>query len=736
MATFCVNVIRSGFLDHRPPREDLFPLFYSTNPRNVPKFSWTPDELAFVKDLYNLWLHSAMLLFRKGIEPSEDTWKSLQFVTFIEKLSSTHLVGGEGGVGFLPFAPPYLLNLPPAPEFFVKLVGFDTPYARRVAAAMYACEIRKTKPSDKLYSVSNSTGVVGGVGGLPLTAKALPGGNRKGLSEPHMYIYSTEIPRRRISGPVLDPPSELERRYESSSGYMCRIPPEGTSISLTLPEGGIGVSIFYKVDTGTIVPIYDVMSRGFALSSDASLTTFAGPMNFNYKMDPEQFVVSRDFEYIPDYQLFFNSNGPDSRKSIILNPVEINKYSESLYEIVSRAGVTEAQSFIYRGLDVICPISVLAFLEPDCLPTEIFEASLDRMYARRGITSSHFISLLADSAEEVSNPLELKQVVIEAINLINTLVYRNDTVFGREVDVHQNIRLTNTDDCDGGAEGMFRIMQGIKTDLFKRNARRDDVRALSRFFEKVTPLFMHMRIDYAKSNSHSIAAGVVFDEKGRPDKRYQMFMMEGTGPEYANFCSIDEAKCDPDATRWRISMAKSISSPLEYYHEPCDGPWGGDRFYKGFIGAVPGHEGGYKFFAREGGGLESLTNNGVGLCEVAMEGSYELVGPALSADATAELKRLGGFSPPLPMPRGDGSFPKEYESYLERVRAAVKKNGKGGVGGLPLTAAFTMFLNLCITESEFEKALGMLGKLEGYSKAEVHGYSTFPGTAIIEINIR
>jgi len=101
MATFCVNVIRSGFLDHRPPKADLFPLFYSIidSKRDIPRFSWTPDELAFVKDLYNLWLHTSMLLFRKGVEPSDDTWTSPQFVAFIEKLSSLHLTGGVGGVG-------------------------------------------------------------------------------------------------------------------------------------------------------------------------------------------------------------------------------------------------------------------------------------------------------------------------------------------------------------------------------------------------------------------------------------------------------------------------------------------------------------------------------------------------------------------------------------------------------------------------------------------------------------
>lgn len=545
-----------------------------------------------------------------------------------------------------------------------------------------------------------------------------------------MYIYNVgDADRGKISGPVLCPPTDLELRYEGTlNGYMCRIPPTEGDVNVTLDASkGIGITVFYRTPDQTIVPTYDVMSRGFAATPSGTLTTFAGPMNFSYSMSPDRFVVTRNFEYLPDYQFAFDDAEFDEPgtepPSIIKDPVSINKYTEAMYETVKRAGVTEPQSFIYRGLNEICPIVTLAYLEPDALPQWIFEESLDRMYARRGMTESEFVSLLFDSNPD---PIELKQVVIEAVDLINTLAYRNDVVFGRETDVHQNIRLTNRGDCEDGGQAMYLLMKHVKGERFRREAKRRDTQALGEFFSKnITPMMMHMRIDYAKSNSHSIASGVVFVADNVPDRRYQMFLMEGTGPEHASFCSIADSRCDPEESAWRRGLARKISkdSPLQYYREPCDGQWKGDSFYKGFIGAVVDED--YRYFLAGDG---DIKNDGVGLCEVAMEGEYTLksaVEGGPSEAAKAEMRRLATFTPPLPEPGADGSFPSRYNSYLQRVKEKIKPR-------VTKKRAFTMFLNLCITEKEFECALRDLEGMEG----EVKGYSTFPGTAIIEINIR
>ncbi len=732
MATVCVAVVKSGFLANRPPKHDLFPLFYNEMPSLGPfPFGWTKAELEHIAELYALWQHGAMLLYT--LWPTSSTWMSPEFRAFIEKLSARHFFNGSSSLSYIPAPEPLIpeQKLSPAPSEFVQKIcrrlGTEpTKYISRVAAALYPY----SSPSlPATHTSSNSTGEIEkGRRTVSIRARPLDGVNRAGLSEPHMYIYNVGETKKKVSGPVLDPPSDLELRYEHTQlGYMCRIPPEGVDIRVTF-EGEVGISVFYRSED-TIVPTYDVMSRGFSSSANPGvLTTFAGPMNFNYSMSPDRFVVTKNFEYLPDYQFAFDGaefeEAPAAPSDIVRDPVSINEYSEAMYNTAKRAGVTEPQSFIYRGLDTICPITTMAYLEPDVLPTQMFEASLDRMYARRGITMQDFVSVLGNPD---TDPIEFKQMLIEAVDLVNTLTYRNDVIFKRETDVHQNIRLTNLGDCEDGAEAMFRIMRGLK---LSKQGTREDVRALEAFFEKVTPMMMHMRISYAKSNSHSIAAGVVFSGPGVPDPRYQMFLMEGTGPEHANFCSVDKTKCDPAASAWRRGLARKISkdSPLQYYREPCDGTWRGDSFYKGFIGAVVDED--YKFFVEPGQTVASIKNNGVELCEVAMEGKYRLESAGTVTEAAkTEMRRLALYAPPLPEP-GMGEFPLKYASYLERVKAKIQPRARGSGRG------FTVFLNLCITEREFELALEDLEAIGSGSSGEVTGYATFPGTAIIEITIK
>jgi hypothetical protein len=102
------------------------------------------------------------------------------------------------------------------------------------------------------------------------------------------------------------------------------------------------------------------------------------------------------------------------------------------------------------------------------------------------------------------------------------------------------------------------------------------------------------------------------------------------------------------------------------------------------------------------------------------------------AQAHAEMRRLGGFFPPLPMPTGRvGEFPAEYGAHLARVTAHAK-SGKSS-----RKQAFALFLNLCMTKEKFEQACEAIGNMSKQCDVvTVTGFSTFPGTALVEIDFR
>jgi hypothetical protein len=729
METLCKS--RLAILAQLPARPSVFPLFYQSTQREQSGL-WPAAVFAYFESLYALWINILLI-----DAPETEADRIQYFIT--QSANLLHEGAAPHPITAIPPAPldPETPNLAP-PEAYVALwADAGAPHLAQTAFRLIfippeVAKLDKQSPRQTASPAGHSES------GLSIRAASLLALSSD-TCDPHAYVFvigGACSPRAKSGTP-------LSRMYASARGAMCPITPGGSfvvDVGDCPADAHIGIFVFCRVNSDTIVPTYDVLSRGFARLSDTGLTTFVGPMSSSYKVDPGTFHTTADFAYTPHWDFAFDSrpHAPLSTPAPIFSAdaaLALNRYSEAMYDAAEEMGLRSLQSFIYRGLTALVPIVVVGYASAETdLPDALFDQSIARLCARRGMNPAEFVSALEPGRDSEAQ----KQLVIEAIALTNTLVYRPDRLLGRDCDVHQSVRLTNSGDCEDAAEALFRILR-----RFHGAATRPEsagLAAIRQYIARngVAAMMTHMRVTYPGSDSHVVAAGIPMRTTGEPDSTCRLLFLEGTAPDHASFRSSNG-----DAeTRWRSDLAKSVpkKSSLSFYPEP-PAQFTGDPFYKGFVGGIVCRDGAarpeYCFFSATAN-RSGVVTDGVPIDTACIQGGYTLqsclrrTDEPWMAQAHAEMKRLGGFFPPLPMPAERvGEFPAEYRTYLARVEAHAKP------GKSSRKQAFALFLNLCMTKEKFEQACEAIGNMSKQCDVvTVTGFSTFPGTALVEIDFR
>lgn len=762
MTTAVISFVRSkAFQTTIGSRPDLFPLFYPQTARVEMVVPSTPEvELVLARAAAAHALWATFLV-----------WQNLETAT------SQMLHAG---------APYYNMNNPPRslspkefnklipPDFFAPLwlkqmfpVSDQDPNAPRLADAIWYVSFGTTLPNktakeNKSRSARNAMVMSAPAGGfsfgnevtlVTLAASRLVNNTVLDGAYHHVYVYlcGADAPGTVRLAPSSGPgkPTALQKIYAGARGYMWRIQPgQSVELELTGPGTHIGAAVFAQIGS-TVAPVYDVVSRGFAPRSAAALTTFAGPCSTRFEFDPATFETRKDFVYEPHYLVSLGANPvAEKRPHPIASSPEaqrlLNRAIETLYKPVDREGVTESESFIYRGLTSMTPILVLAYLEPDRVPERVFAQNLDRLYRRRGITAKTFIAALAADA---ADPVLRKVLFIEGTAVVNTMVYVPDQIFGRDADVHENARLTNSGDCEDFAEATLRILRHMQQHPLDAIVR-PDVRALFEYVQRTGAecMMVHMRVNYRGRTSHAVSAAVVprASSEGEvvyPDRGHQFLCLDGTTPENFDFSAPGDSAFCSEMQHMAEHHGKGA---VEFYREPSPARASGEQFYRGFVGAVvcprdpDANPPRYCFFLKEHSEKHVATGDGVAVMDVAVRGEYKLLAPAspIEPDVAAELRRMATFVPPLP-PGGDaeddGAFPAEYGEWVDRVRVAVDESKLAGSGE---GRGFSVYINLAGPEKKIETAIETVRAMSGsdrVGRVVVDAYATFRGTAIIEV---
>jgi len=728
METLCKS--RLAILGRLPAKPSAFPLFYPLTQKEQ-SGNWPPAALAYFTSLYALWIN---ILLVGAPEDDRIQYFIAQSAELLHDGVAPHPITA------IPTAPldPENPDLTP-PNAYVSLwADVGAPHLAQTAFRLVlippdVAKLHKQSPRQTASPAGRSDS------GLSIRATsllALP----SDMCDPHAYVFVVGGACR----PRAASDTPLSRMYASARGAMCPIPADGAFVVDTdddcPADAYIGIFVFCRVNSDTIVPLHDVPSRGFARLSGTGLTTFVGPMSSSYNVDPRTFHTTADFAYTPHWNFAFGgrTHVPLSTPAPIFSAgaaLALNRYSEAMYGAADEMGLRSLQSFIYRGLTALVPIVVVGYASAETdLPDALFDQSIARLCTRRGMTVAEFVASLEPGRDSETQ----KQLVIEAIALTNTLTYRPDRVIGRDCDVHQSVRLTNSGDCEDAAEALFRILR-----RFHGAAGRPEsagLAAIRTYIARngVAAMMTHMRVTYPGSDSHVVAAGIPMRTTGEPDSACRLLFLEGTAPDHASFRS---SSGDAE-TRWRADLAASVpkKSSLSFYPEPPP-RFTGDPFYKGFVGGIVCRDGAavpeYCFFSATAK-RSGVATDGVPIDATCIQGNYTLqsclrrTDEPWMAEAHAEMKRLGGFFPPLPMPTGRvGEFPAEYGAYLDRVKAHAKP------GKSSRKQAFALFLNLCTPEEKFEQACEAIGKMgKQCDVVTVTGFSTFPGTALVEIDFR
>ena len=553
-------------------------------------------------------------------------------------------------------------------------------------------------------------------------------------------------------------PSHLQSIYAGARGYMWRLEDGPVDVEFTGRGTHIGAAVFALIlDAGspTVAPIYDVISRGFAPRAQfQSLTTFAGPLSTKFEFNKAAgYTTKRDFDYEKHYHIYASKEEekPEPKNfplQLAADQTVFNRVIEELYTPVDAAGVKDKESFIYRGLTSMVPILVVGYLEPDHVPERIFAQSLDRLYRRRGIYPETFIQEMVKGS---ADPELRRMLFIEAVAVVNTMVYVPDQVFGKDADVHESVRLTNSGDCEDFAEAMLRIfrhMQRHPIDSIKRS----DVKALYRYVQEsgAECMMAHMRVNYQGITSHAVSAAMVpereacSDTQLCPDREHRLIFLDGTTPENCSFGASDSPFCK----KLEQIAGTYRKGAVEFYREPSPDRASGRQFYRGFVGAVicpresPPR---YAFFVEQASAKEVASGDGVSVLDVTVRGEYVLRVPTATAglvdgQVEKELRRVATFAPPLP-PGGadesDGAFPAEYGEWLKRVKdAAGEKLSNDDKTSADRKRGFSVYINMAGIREKLEAAIETVRHIAEQPEVGVvivDGFATFKGTAIIEV---
>lgn len=712
MSTLVSLFLQSNFLQLRPVLRSRFPLFYTSASKDG-TLPWTNSDITRADYYYELYL---LLLNKK---------------------------------------PSFSHKIPAAPAIYEKI--YKSP---RIAALVWACRPTTTL---SVRSTSDSKGqrekIATDASFVPqLISSETQASHSSQLVEGHALIFA---PNGIIESDK-EYDTELCKRYRGSNAVMWPLSEPSPNIVVSEEASHLAIFVFYRVveKKPRVIPVYDIVSRGYMKLGEGkgdTLTTFAGPLTSSYNVDLHSFRTIRNFEYAVDCVFHFDGTrslasarrddiAPATTPTQLFGEKEelaLNLYMEKMYEKMESAGIDYPQSFVYRGLNSLVPITCMAYFSADESITEIhFANSIKRTCARRGLTEEVFCSKLLNGDDAA----EKRQLFIEVANLGNTMNYRADLVWGKKVDVHESIRLTNSGDCEDSGEAAFRILRRLQG---MRDVKSKGVRALCEFVQKTNMIAMliHMRVNYKTSDSHTVAGGIVPLDGGKEttlkvNRKHQMYFMDATGAEQGNFCVVPSK--EKEETEWREMMSKLISkhSVLDYYKEPCCSEKEdkvGD-FYIGFLGGVAAggllERPSYYVFSSPGSNMKGVSKKGIDVCETVIGSNYELVDilagfekESWFAEAHRTMKEIATLAPPLPLPSDTCEFPKEYSEWLSKFKTVEKGGEKSR------NKAFTVFVSLTESIEDLENAMRDLETLQTFaSRVDVTGFSIFKDNVVIEIN--
>lgn len=614
-------------------------------------------------------------------------------------------------------------------------------------------------------------------------------GSRAGLSEPHIYAYFSHNRGVAVKQEAEGEKTALEKMYEGAEGCMRRLDSKGkATLTIARTTGGgahyLCVMIFYKVERDKS---YTVVSRGYvkleniaALSGHVSLMTFAGPMTSQFSVEQDDKTgmvgnIKKNFKYIEETIVRFApaelSIATKELPKLLLHRDDehkINEFTENYYRMAARAGLKTPQNFIFKGVPgAVIPINLGALLMPRAVKAWMFNASFRRMLNRMNISESDFMRIVERPEDEKSawQIMRVKHAIVETFNLVNVLTYTNDVVLHKDVDVHQDVRLTNSGDCEDFAWALFSI---VRTALYANLAGLDEgIQALVEFLhrEGAEPLFTSMYIDYKDSNLHS--AVMIKTQEG---SRLGNILMEGTGAHHGDFCSLTRFSLDQqESVAWYTALCNEVKEQNRLAGERIFSVYSGpknssvdefdqttdEKFYVGFLGAV-NRNGEYGRFIEKGGDIEHLQETGVELCDVINRHRFALAGVKgqhnVDSDVSNELNHIAALAPPLPTyyedRRESHAFAAQFLGHASIFMQTLTTHSKGGFvvhsNKHALMNSLSVFYSVQGKEASdvIKAAAALNAAIAAFERAgannriadvEVRVYSVFRGAATIEV---
>jgi hypothetical protein len=225
----------------------------------------------------------------------------------------------------------------------------------------------------------------------------------------------------------------------------------------------------------------------------------------------------------------------------------------------------------YPGLNL--DILAAVHLIPQEIPVWKYQQMLERALRAKGFTAEQFVQFCTHLLEEPDGAAEwefeiFRQIVCVALNMFNALVYRDDTVSGRDGDHMQSQRLTGNGDCEDSGQGIFealRYLLGLDTTLLS-----PELAALQTILQKnYVPGYTTMYVSLQGAPMHCVATLVPLHrfESGKDVSHFwRLIMLEGTNPNESNVRAFDAALCSDPTSLGAATVGETVKTANDVYN--------------------------------------------------------------------------------------------------------------------------------------------------------------------------
>ena len=366
----------------------------------------------------------------------------------------------------------------------------------------------------------------------------------------------------------------------------------------------------------------------------------------------------------------------------------------------SERGPPGNQTLAFMGypgfnLDILAAVH----LTPQEIPVWKYEQMLARALRAKGFTGTQFTTfckrLLATPDNAAEWEFEIfRQIVCVALNMFNALVYRDDTVSGREGDHMQSQRLTGNGDCEDSGQGIFEALRYL---IQLEGPMTSQLSSLQEILTKnYVPGYTTMYVALDGSPMHCVASLVprhrFHSGHATISPFWRLILLEGTNPNESNVRAFDKTLCSDPAAAAAAAVGATVETANEVYRAITDvvkkervaqggavqNKWHAARppseyrgdFYIGFISvccASPdysdGPEGAAAVYYRFRGPDDVKMNvTGAPLADVLCRNEYSLAPPPeLTPDDIVRVSRANKFVRDLTLhvPLFDDAHPNE-----------------------------------------------------------------------------